>query len=274
MTASETYAGTGTTSPVADAVDWDDVWDADWVEVETGLSADVTAPGDAAGQDNAVLTNVDIVFVIDATGSMAPCIRQTTAVAADLLPRIQEALGAKKRRVDQLRTKVIAFRDYYCDNEPMVQSQFYQHPGQEAAFRAFLDGLEATGGGDAPENSLEALYEAIKSDWVDTGAKRRHIVVLMTDAAPHPLDHPKRASAKGYPADMPKNLTELMLAWDDGQGKLNSNARRMAVFAPEDKVWRGIADTWELVSYMPCRAAAGLADADMDVVVKWIAESI
>lgn len=260
-----------------DAVNWDDAWDDDWDDVSrAGGAADQPGTGRAGqtGQEGSVLTNVDIVFAIDATGSMSPCLKQTTAVAADLLPRIQAALGDKKRRVDQLRTKVIAFRDYYCDSEPMVESPFYEHPGQEDEFRAFLDRIDATGGGDAPENALEALYQAIKSDWVETGAKRRHIVVLMTDTAPHPLDHPKRKTAKGYPADMPKDLTGLMLAWDDGQGKLNSNARRMAIFAPEDKVWRGIANTWELVSYMPCRAAAGLADADMDVVVKWIAESI
>lgn len=261
-----------TTSTSADVVSWDDGWDDDWADTPDAATA---AFVDAVeGQSGEFQTNVDIVFCIDVTGSMSPCLRATTDLAANLLPRIQEALSAKKRRVDQLRTKVVAFRDYYCDSEPMIESDFFVHPGQEGAFRSFLGSLTATGGGDAPESSLEAVYKAIQSDWVQTGAKRRHIVILLTDTTPHPLDSPKRAAASQYPSDMPRNLTELMLAWDDGQGKLNSNARRMAIFAPEDKVWRGIANTWECVSYMPCRAGAGLADADMDVVVKWIAESV
>lgn len=258
------------TTASAATVSWDDDWDADW----TDAPGETFASDADEGQSGEFQTNVDISFCIDVTGSMSPCLRQTVDLAANLLPRIQAALADKKRRVDQLRTKVIAFRDYYCDAEPMIESPFFEHPAQQEEFRSFLKGLTATGGGDAPESSLEAVYQAIQSDWVSTGAKRRHIVILFTDTTPHPLNHPKRSSTAGYPNDMPKNLTELMLAWDDGQGKLNSNARRMAIFAPEDKVWRGIANTWECVSYMPCRAGAGLADADMDVVVKWIAESV
>jgi hypothetical protein len=260
------------TAYAEDAFDWDEGWDDD----------PVTSSADAPlGQDGALQTNVDIVFAIDVTGSMAPCLKNSTALAADLLPRVREALGAKKRRVDQMRVRVVAFRDYYCDDVPMEESPFYTLPGQEKEFHDFLDGLTAMGGGDAPENALEALHKAITSDWVQTGAKRRHIVVLMTDTTPHPLDHPKRAQAerepngaKRYPADMPRNLTELMLEWDDGQGKLNPNARRMAIFAPEDEVWRGIDNTWELATLMPCRAGEGLAETDMDVVVRWIADSI
>lgn len=234
----------------------------------------VSAPP-AVGQGCDVLTNVDIKFVIDCTGSMSPCLREVTAAAAGLLPRINEALAAENRKVDQLRTKVVAFRDFYAgDSEPLVESEWFSHPGEELGFQAFLDGLEATGGGDAPENALEALHTAITGGWVDTGARRRHIVVLMTDTAPHPLDHPKRPETAGYPKGVPENLTGLMVEWDDGQGTLSSNARRMAIFAPEDAVWRKMNDTWQNVNYIPCRAGAGLSDQDMGFVVNWIAKSV
>ena len=235
------------------AIDWNAVFDEESVEFET---------------------NVDIVLCLDLTGSMGPVIEKSKMLGRDLVGQINEGLRKKNRRVDSLRFKVCGFRDYYCDDEPMVESGFFELPAQESRFYAYLDHLQATGGGDAPENSLEALYKAFTSDWMTRGAKRRHIVLLMTDTGPHPLDHPKRDSTPGYPQEMPRSLEELGAVWDDGQGRLGSTERRMAIFAPHDKVWDEINETWPLVHHTPCRAGDGLSDIDMQVVVNWIANSI
>lgn len=235
------------------AIDWNAVFDEGDVEFET---------------------NVDIVLCLDLTGSMGPVIEKSKLLGRDLVGQINEALRKKNRRVDSLRFKVCGFRDYYCDDEPMVESEFFELPADEERFYAYLNNLRATGGGDAPENSLEALYKAFTSDWMTRGAKRRHIVLLMTDTGPHPLDHPERATTSGYPQEMPHSLAELGAVWDDGQGKLGSTERRMAIFAPHDKVWDTMSDTWPLVHHTPCRAGAGLNDVDMQVVVNWIANSI
>ncbi len=288
------------TDPAETTIDWNAVFDEGDVEFET---------------------NVDIVLCLDLTGSMGPVIEKSKMLGRDLVGQINEGLRKKNRRVDSLRFKVCGFRDYYCDDEPMVESDFFELPAQESRFYAYLNHLQATGGGDAPENSPEALYKAFTSDWMtrgakrrhivllmtDTGphpldhpkrdstpgypqdealykaftsdwmtrgAKRRHIVLLMTDTGPHPLDHPKRDSTPGYPQDMPRSLEELGAVWDDGQGKLGSTERRMAIFAPHNKVWDEINETWPLVHHTPCRAGDGLNDIDMQVVVNWIANSI
>lgn len=237
----------------AGAIDWDAVFD---------------------NEDGAFATNVDIVFCIDVTGSMGPVLRNSTALARDLIGQINAALAEKKRKVDGLRVKVVAFGDYYCDAEPMVESPFFELPRDERAYHACLDGLSAHGGGDAPESSLEALYKAFTSDWCTTGAKRRHIVVLFTDTSPHPLDSPKRSGAAGYPQDIPHNLLELEDVWNDGQGALGTTERRMAIFAPEDETWSEMGRTWELTHHHPCVAGAGLGELDMQFVVGWIANSI
>lgn len=243
----------GTADAAEPVIDWNAVFDEEDVEFET---------------------NVDIVLCLDLTGSMGPVIEKSKMLGRDLVGQINEGLRKKNRRVDSLRFKVCGFRDYYCDDEPMVESDFFELPAQESRFYAYLNRLQATGGGDAPENSLEALYKAFTSDWMTRGAKRRHIVLLMTDTGPHPLDHPKRDSTPGYPQEMPRSLEELGAAWDDGQGRLGSTERRMAIFAPHDKVWDEINETWPLVHHTPCRAGDGLSDVDMQVVVNWIANSI
>lgn len=243
----------GTADAAEPVIDWNAVFDEEDVEFET---------------------NVDIVLCLDLTGSMGPVIEKSKMLGRDLVGQINEGLRKKNRRVDSLRFKVCGFRDYYCDDEPMVESDFFELPAQESRFYAYLNHLQATGGGDAPENSLEALYKAFTSDWMTRGAKRRHIVLLMTDTGPHPLDHPKRDSTPGYPQEMPRSLEELGAVWDDGQGRLGSTERRMAIFAPHDKVWDEINETWPLVHHTPCRAGDGLSDVDMQVVVNWIANSI
>ena len=70
---------------------------------------------------------------------------------------------------------MIAFRDYGVDSEPMLESKFFTLDGESGAFHEFVEGIEATGGGDEPESSLEALALAMKSDWVRTGSVRRHV---------------------------------------------------------------------------------------------------
>jgi dolichyl-phosphate beta-glucosyltransferase len=63
----------------------------------------------------------------------------------------------------------------------MLESPFFELPSDEAEFSSFLSGVTATGGGDASENGLEALYLAMKSDF-STGPKDRQVIVMFTDA--------------------------------------------------------------------------------------------
>ena len=115
-----------------------------------------------------VTTYVDIVFCIDVTASMAPIINTVKNLTLDLYDDLITNMREKNNRiVKQLRVKVIAFRDYYCDGPyAMEESQFFTLPDQKTEFRNFVAALEAKGGGDEPENALEAMALAMKSDWV------------------------------------------------------------------------------------------------------------
>lgn len=132
-----------------------------------------------AGQ---AIYNVDIVMCIDATGSMAPIIDEVKSNAISFYQKYIEEMEVNDMDVAQLRIKVIAFRDYACDDEPMTESQFFTLPDQNEEFRVFLNNIEAKGGGDFPENAFEAIATALKSDWVTEGPRRRHIIVVFTDA--------------------------------------------------------------------------------------------
>lgn len=182
---------------------------------------------------------VDIVMCIDATGSMSPIIDEVKRNALSFHQKFIDAMEDSNREVAQVRVKVIAFRDYGCDAEPMRESDFFTLPDQNGEFEAFVNGIEATGGGDGPENALEAIALALKSNWTTGGDKRRHVVLVLTDAPALPLG--ERAGSGSYPSGMPTDLAQLGAWWQGTDQTLGSTyeakAGRLAVFAPNATPW-------------------------------------
>ena len=66
--------------------------------------------------------NVDIVFCIDVTGSMGGILDTVKANALKFYPDLQKALEEKDKNVENLRIKVVAYRDFYCDGIPYSAS--------------------------------------------------------------------------------------------------------------------------------------------------------
>jgi hypothetical protein len=101
----------------------------------------------------------DIVYCLDVTQSMRPIIEKVKETALNLHKLLQEKMISKyQRNIRQLRIKVIAFRDIYADGDYAFEiSPFFWLPDEADKFADFVNGLEAKGGGDLPENGLEAL---------------------------------------------------------------------------------------------------------------------
>lgn len=201
----------------------------------------------------------DIVYCIDLTASMRPIIQKVKDTARTLHKDLQNVMQDKyQRSIRQLRIRVIGFRDFYCDGDyALVDSErFFYLPDESSEFENFVNGLEAKGGGDIPENSLEALALAMKSDWcttLDSSIRKRHVIVLFTDASAHPLEKAVENAGSNYPEDMPKSYQELV-DWWSGQGALGSGtavemdqvAKRLALYAPEgSEPWTDLADDFD-----------------------------
>lgn len=216
--------------------------------------------------------NVDIVMCIDATGSMSSIISEVKANALSFYQKFVDEMENQDppKSVEQLRIKVIVFRDYGADSEPMVESRFFVLDEESAAFQEFVNGIEASGGGDGPENSLEALALAMKSDWVRTGSVRRHVIIMYTDAPA--LQFSARASQPGYPADMPKDIAELREMWE-GQ-YMEKRAKRMLVFAPDCDPWSDMGVEWSNTFHTASKAGAGCDDTDIATCIHLLVQSI
>lgn len=213
--------------------------------------------------------NVDIVMCIDATGSMASIIEDVKRNALSFYQKFVDEMEAKAKSVQQLRIKVIAFRDYSVDSEAMVESKFFVLDEESREFHDFVNAIEASGGGDEPESSLEALALAMKSDWVRTGSVRRHVIIMYTDASALKLG--EKSGETGYPSGMPSDLAELR-EWWEGQ-RMEKRAKRLLVFAPDMEPWSDMVD-WSNAFHTASKAGAGCDDTDIQTCIHMLVNSI
>ena len=73
--------------------------------------------------------HVDMVFCIDATGSMRHVIEFVKKNALNLYHDIVAEMASKHKLVNKMRVRVIAFRDYVADGEEaMLSSDFFELP--------------------------------------------------------------------------------------------------------------------------------------------------
>jgi hypothetical protein len=137
---------------------------------------------------------VDIVFLIDATGSMQPCINAVKDNVFTFVQTLCEKDANGESIVKDWRARVVAYRDYLCDSEKFVDNPFVTAP---AALRSQLDNLVAKGGGDEPESLLDGLLDVVNVGQTDKNTqeidpqKWRHrsnaarCVIVFTDATFH-----------------------------------------------------------------------------------------
>jgi len=228
---------------------------------------------DQGRTDQGAAYNVDASFVIDVTGSMVPNIGDTKRQACRLPEVFQDQMKLKGKKIDHFRVNAIAFRDYSYDGDmAMRESGFFELPAQLPEYQAWVNDLTADGGGDEPESGLEALATAMLADWTKDGDKRRHVIVVLTDASAHDLG--RAAGQPNYPDGMPKDLNELTDWWMGQDPKMDRSAKRLLLFAPDGNGWSQIGANWENTTHAITKAGAGLSDQDYEAILATIAESV
>jgi hypothetical protein len=146
----------------------------------------------------------DIVFLLDATGSMGPCIKAVKQNITKFVTTMTTPNPNGGAVVKDWRAKVMGYRDLdYTDCPPYVDNPFVSSVPE---LENQLNALNADGGGDEPETLLEALYKlaampatAPDADlspnaWRPVGAARRFVVVFTDAPFKEPLREPRGAS--------------------------------------------------------------------------------
>ena len=138
---------------------------------------------------------VDIVFLIDITGSMQHCIEALKANIAIFVDFLTGKDPNNECPVKHWRAKAVGFRDYTCDKVPLEDHPFVENA---EALKEQLACLTAAGGGDEPESLLDAIYVLSNQPQMAKGAQEldpgkwryrndaARVVVAFTDASYHP----------------------------------------------------------------------------------------
>ncbi len=123
----------------------------------------------------------EILFVVDATGSMGDEIRYLQAELGDVIKRVQNL-----DFIGELNTGSVFYRD--IGDEYVIRTQNLS-PDTKATLD-FISRQSANGGGDGPEAVETALEEAImKQNWSEDAVAR--IAFLLLDAPPHQTEEIK-----------------------------------------------------------------------------------
>ena len=218
---------------------------------------------------------VDIVFVIDATGSMGELINEVKRMAAGFDTNLVDGLRAEKKGIESLRARVVIFRDVHEEGDDAIQwSQFFDLPSQGREFTDHIESIEAMGGGDEPESALDALWVAIRSPWRKSRFKSRQIIVLFTDASSHP---PSGRNPRNFQdaVSFASSIHEVQSGWGTAArpGMMDSRAKRLLIFAPDVHPWTEI-DNWDNVTRFPSEAGKGCTELHMKKIVALLAGTV
>jgi hypothetical protein len=150
----------------------------DAAEQRADAAAEKMASVQATPDANFAMADLDLVFVMDATGSMGDEIRDVQAnllglvrVLTRLAPTLNVGFVAFKDRGDDYLVRAFPLTAMRGDNLSRIQ--------------AFVGQLEASGGGDVPEPVAHALERGIAMSWRPEAEGR---IVLIGDAPSHRPD--------------------------------------------------------------------------------------
>src|SRR5665213_1726116 len=109
-----------------------------------------------ADQQKKVKGVVDIVFLLDITGSMGHCIEAMKNNISAFVDYLTTKNANNQSPVKHWRAKIVGYRDFEEDAIPFFDNPFVEDAAQ---LKTQLGKLEADGGGDIPESLLDALYK-------------------------------------------------------------------------------------------------------------------
>lgn len=121
--------------------------------------------------------DIDVVFVVDTTGSMSPTIADVRAYASQVARQL--AAGS-----NSYRFSLVDYRDF-----PARTGSSTDYPSRLvvpftddlAALQAGLDRLQASGGGDIPESAWSGIMTGLDQPW-RPGVQK--VLIAMSDAGP------------------------------------------------------------------------------------------
>ncbi len=152
------------------------------------------------------LGQLDLVFIVDNTGSMGPYIEVTKQKILEIIRTIK-----KEELCHRLRVGLVSYRDHPPQETSYVTQKFELTP-ETHMIEENVRQMRASGGGDGPEAVSTALNVANRMEFLNDAAK---VMVLIGDAPPHGVE-PNDSWPDGTPDGM-KWEEEIKKAYHSGK---------------------------------------------------------
>jgi len=200
---------------------------------------------------------VDIVFLIDVTGSMSPCIEALKENISLFIDNLTSTDANNSCIVQDWRSKIVGYRDFELDEVPFVDNPFVR---DDVTLKMQLSSLVASGGGDEPESLLDALYKISTMDSTEKDAQEEdankwryrssaaRIVIVFTDAS--------YKESMSIPEAAGGNVEDLM-------NQLTANRIILSLFAPDMECY-DILSSVDKAEFEPIDPGDGLAKFTSD----------
>jgi len=176
---------------------------------------------DGAQEEATLKGVVDIVFLLDVTGSMGPAIVELGKNMMNFINNIDP------NTVKDYKVKLVSFGDFELDEDDIkfdISRAFTNDLAElYKQFEDVIELIKKKGGKDIPESSLDALYKTIQNGFSTDWSERTRVVVLFTDAIS------KEIQKDTIGIDLPNDDKIQMLA-----DMVNDNRVRTFIYAPKD----------------------------------------
>jgi hypothetical protein len=229
-------------------------------ETSSGGVSEIAASEQAPQSREKTKGVADIVFVVDISGSMAPCIDALRQNIETFVGSLSSGDANNAAPVKDWRAKVVGYRDIEAAESEglpwIVDNDFVRDP---AELKSQLAALQANGGGDEPESLLDTLYKVATMEATAKGAQSAEpgkwryrsdaarVVVVFTDASfKETMSIPE---AKGGSL---QDVANMVMA----------NRIILSIFAPNfegyDRISQIDKSEWEVVEYEGLNAQEAL----------------
>ncbi|RLA73821.1 MAG: hypothetical protein DRG78_21930 [Epsilonproteobacteria bacterium] len=178
---------------------------------------------DGAQDEVTIKGVVDIIFLLDVTGSMGPAIIELGKSMMKFIDSIDPKL------VKDYRVKLASFGDFDTDSEDIkLNISRSNTKDTKELYKDFLDVIELIkkkgGGSDLAESPLDALYKTVQDGFSNDWSERTKVIILFTDAISKDIQ--KDTIGMDLPNDEKNNMLAQLI---------NENHVRTYIYAPNDK---------------------------------------
>lgn len=198
----------------------------------------------------------DIVFCIDATGSMQPCIDKVKSNIGSFVETIKTS---NPNQPIDWRARIIGYRDFNVDAEPItLENEFVTTPEE---LQKQLAGINADGGGDEPESTLDAiLYAVLKSQWRTPCHKT---VVVFTDATPLENLNLRTTTELGIPD-----------SFEVFKQSLHEKHIKLFLYGPKHPIYQELSMESNMIVEQMDNAGDGLMNLDFKKILETIGKTV